>query len=334
MKKIGKQSIRFDNAYIESTSTVAGKLEKNGPLGSYFDKTYDNNYCNTKSWEKAEMQLFDDSINILLNKSKKNTDDINLFIGGDLNNQIVISNYVLKKYPFPHLGIYSACSTITEGLILGSICIDSGFNNIIVGTSSHNSTSERQFRNPTEYGGQKNLTTTFTSTGGVCALLTNKKNAIKITKATIGKVNDSTMLDSSDMGRVMAFSAADTFMMHLKDFGISEKEYDFIVTGDLSTYGKKVFLKVLEENNITLNNYEDTGLMLYDVNKQPVFSGGSGSSCIALVGLGFIYKLMKEEKLNKVLFIATGALLNPIMTFQKETIPAISHAVVFERVKI
>ena len=334
MKKIGKQSLRFDNAYIESTSTVAGKLEKEGPLGAYFDKTYSNNYCNMKSWEKAEMKLFDDSINVLLDKTKKKEVDISLFIGGDLNNQIVISNYVLKKYPFPHLGIYSACSTITEGLIIGSICADSGLNNIIVGTSSHNATSERQFRNPTEYGGQKNQTTTFTATGAGCALLSNKKNTIRVTKATIGKVIDSTLLDASDMGRVMAFSAADTLLTHLKDFGISEKEYDFIVTGDLSTYGKKVFLKVLEENNIRLNNYEDTGLMLYDVNRQPVFSGGSGTSCIALVGLGFIYKLMQEEKLNKVLFIATGALLNPIMTFQKETIPAISHAVVLERVKI
>ena len=203
MKKIGKQSIEFNNCYIRTTSTVAGKLEKEGPIGNFFDKTYNDNYCSEKSWEKAEMKLMNDSIDIALKKSNLEESSIDLIVGGDLNNQIVIGNYVLKKYQFPYLGIYAACSTMTEGLIVGSTFIDNNYGeNVMVTTSSHNSTSERQFRNPTEYGGQKSCTTTFTATGAVTTMLTNQKTEIKIAKATIGNIVDSTTLDSCDMGRL------------------------------------------------------------------------------------------------------------------------------------
>lgn len=334
MKKIGKQSIEFNNCYIRTTSTVAGKLEKEGPIGNFFDKTYNDNYCSEKSWEKAEMKLMTDSIDIALKKSNLEESSIDLIVGGDLNNQIVIGNYVLKKYQFPYLGIYAACSTMTEGLIVGSTFIDNNYGeNVMVTTSSHNSTSERQFRNPTEYGGQKSCTTTFTATGAVTTMLTNQKTEIKIAKATIGNIVDSTTLDSCDMGRLMAPAAAQTLINHLNDFQISTNYYDLIVTGDLSTYGKETFLNLLAQQNIPkLNNYEDTGLMLYDIKNQPVFSGGSGAGCVSLVSLGYLYKLMLNGKYKKVLIIATGALLNPIMTFQKETIPAIAHAVALERV--
>lgn len=334
MRKIGKQSIEFNNCFIQATSTVSGSLEKEGPIGNYFDKTYNDNYCGEKSWEKAEMKLMEDSINIALEKSLLSEKDIDLIISGDLNNQIVIGNYVLKKYSFPYLGIYSACSTLTEGLIIGSTFIDSDFGDyVMVATSSHNSTSERQFRNPTEYGGQKSCTTTFTATGAAACILTNQKAEIKVTKATIGNIVDSTTLDSCDMGRLMAPAAAKTLIAHLNDFQIDPDYYDLIVTGDLSTYGKKTFLNLLEQYKVELkDNYEDTGLILYDIKKQPVFSGGSGAGCVSLVSLGYLYKQMLNKKYKRILIIATGALLNPIMTFQKETIPAIAHAIALERV--
>lgn len=334
MRRVGKQSIEFNNCYVRTTSTVSGKLEKEGPLGNYFDKTYNDNYCDEKSWEKAEMKLMSDSIDIALKKSILKTNDIDLIITGDLNNQIVIGNYVLKKYPFPYLGIYSACSTLTEGLIIGSTFIDNYYGEyVMVSTSSHNSTSERQFRNPTEYGGQKSCTTTFTATGAASCLLTSRKTEIKIARATIGNIVDSTTLDSCDMGRLMAPAASETLINHLKDFKLKPSYYDLIVTGDLSSFGKKTFLNLLEQQNIRLDsNYEDTGLMLYDIEKQPVFSGGSGAGCVSLVSLGYLYKQMLLGKYKKILVIATGALLNPIMTFQKETIPAIAHAVALERV--
>lgn len=333
MRKIGKQSYEFNSVYIKESATSASRLEQNGPIGSYIDKCYKDNYCDEASWEKAEMALLKSAINTLLKKVDLKEEDIELFVGGDLNNQIVINNYCLKSYPFPLLGIYSACSTFTEGLIIGSSFVDnSKTDNVIVATSSHNSTSERQFRNPTEYGGQKSATTTFTATGAGCCLLTNNKTKIKVTKATIGRITDSTMLDSTDMGRVMAPAAAHTLMMHLSDFNLKVDDYDLIITGDLSKYGKMMFLEILKSYNINMQNYEDSGLMLYDIKTQPVFSGGSGAGCIALVSMGYLYKEMLKGKYKKILLIATGALLNPIMTFQKETIPSIAHAVALERI--
>lgn len=333
MKRVNKESYIFDKVYIKTTSTISGHLEQIGPVGGFIDECFNNNYCNTKTWEKAEMALLEGAIRIILEKSNLKKDDISLFIGGDLNNQIVINNYVLKKFAFPHLGIYSACATLCEGLFIGASLIDCvNIDNVIVATSSHNSTSERQFRNPTEYGGQKNITTTFTATGSAACLLTRQPTNIKISKATIGKIVDSTILDASDMGRAMAPAAADTLLTHFKNFKESPKDYDLIVTGDLSKFGKETFLKLLKEEQISLDNYEDTGLMLFDISKQQVFSGGSGPACIALVSMGYLYKMMAKGAYQKILLIATGALLNPIMTFQKETIPSIAHAIVLERV--
>lgn len=333
MIRIKKESYLFENVYIKATSTVSGRLEQVGPIGGFIDECFKDNYCQEKTWEKAEMALLKRSIDIILEKSNVTEEEINLFIGGDLNNQIVINNYVLKQYAFPLLGIYSACATLCEGLFIGACFVDStNIDNILVSTSSHNSTSERQFRNPTEYGGQKNITTTFTATGAGSCLLSNKPTNIKLTKATIGKIIDSTLLDASDMGRAMAPAAVDTLIKHLDNFNENVNDYDLIVTGDLSMFGKEVFLKLLEEHHMTLDNYEDSGLMLFDVYKQPVFSGGSGPACIALVSLGYLYKMMTKGSYNKILLIATGALLNPIMTFQKETIPSIAHAIVLERV--
>lgn len=333
MRKVGKQSYIFENVFVKTTSTVSGKLEQTGPVGGFIDKCYNNNYCDAKTWEKAEIALLESAIELILEKGNISFDDVSLFISGDLNNQIAINNYLLKKYPFPHLGIYSACATLCQGIFIGSTIVDStNTNNVLVATSSHNSTSERQFRNPTEYGGQKTHTTTFTATGAGACLLTKTPTNIKVTKATIGKVIDSTLLDPSDMGRAMAPAAFDTFLEHLKAFGETPNDYDLIVTGDLSTFGKETFINMLESHNIVMTNYEDTGLMLYDVTRQQVFSGGSGPACITLVGLGYLYKMMTKGAYNKILLIATGALLNPIMTFQKETIPSIAHAIVLERV--
>ncbi len=333
MIKVKNESIIFENVYIKTTSTISGHLESDGPLGGFIDKSFDDNYCNAKSWEKAEMTLLEESINLLLKKSNLDNSDVELFIGGDLNNQIVINNYVLKKYAFPHLGIYSACATLCEGLILGSTFIDTReYDNIIVSTSSHNSTSERQFRNPTEYGGQKSNTTTFTATGCGSCLLTSAPTNIKITKATIGRIIDSTLLDASDMGRAMAPAAADTLINHFRNFNEKPSDYDLIVTGDLSTYGKETLIEILKAYDFELKNYEDTGLLLYDIRNQPVFAGGSGPACVALVTLGYLYKMMTKNAYRKILVVATGALLNPIMTFQKETIPGIAHAIVLEKV--
>ena len=88
-----------------------------------------------------------------------------------------------------------------------------------------------------------------------------------------------------------------------------------------------------EEYNIDLINYDDTATIIYDLNKQPVYSGGSGPACLPLVFYTDILGKMKEGKLNKVLIVATGALMSPTMNNQKLSIPSISHLVELEVVK-
>lgn len=334
MKKRGKYSLEFENVYLKEASIVGGKFEKEGPRSKFFDKLYDDNYCDTNSWEKAELKLIEDSFNILIEKSNILKKDIDLFIGGDLNNQIAITNYFMRQNDIPYLGIYSACSSCTESLIIGSSYIDNneGFNNVICSVSSHNSTSERQFRYPTEYGGQKPSSTTFTSTVSGMGLLSKDKSKIKISKATIGVVVDGDIKDPQDMGRAMAPAAAITLLNHLKDFNLCIDDYDLILTGDLSYYGSIVFKEIIDRHGIYLKEtYQDCGLLLYDRKKQNVYAGGSGCGCAAAIIYGMVKNLLEEGQIKNALIIATGALLNPIMIAQGETIPSIAHAVVLER---
>lgn len=332
MIKIGKNSLMFENSYLKDTYTISGPLEFEGPVGEYIDYSLSDNRMNQKSWEKAEMYMLDTGIKKLIENCE---DEIELAILGDLNNQIIASNYVMRNYKFPLLGIYSACSTFTESIIIGSTFIDSlEFDNIIVGASSHNSGSERQFRFPTEYGGQKKITSTYTVTGAGVGLLSNKKSKIKITKATLGIVYDAKIKDPSDLGTAMAPAAALTFLNHLNDFNVTPDEYDLILTGDLSSYGSKIFLEIIKEHGIIIKkNYNDCGLLIYDIHNQDVLAGGSGAAASALVTFGYIKSLLEKRILKKVLIIATGALFNPIMTLQKETIPCIAHAIVLEGVE-
>lgn len=336
MKKIGKNSVILDNVYLKTSSTVSGPKEAKGPLGKYFDYSYIDNYCNAESWERAEIELQKKAIDIALSKSGLELDKVDVIVGGDLNNQLAATNYAVREYQVPYLGVYAACSTCTESMAIASMLVDGGIgDNIMTITSSHNATSERQFRYPTEYGGQKPNSMTSTATGAGCTIISRHPSSIRITGVTIGKIVDPDLSDTQDMGRTMAPAAAMTLEQHLSDFNTKVEDYDLILTGDLSKYGADIFKKVLKEINIEIGgNYNDAGLMLYDIEKQDVFAGGSGCGCISLVGLSYVVDALREGTLNKVLLIATGALMNPIMIAQNESIPAIAHAICLERSKI
>ena len=230
------------------------------------------------------------------------------------------------------MGIYSACATSTEGIIIASNMIEGGLiNNSVVNVSSHNNASEKQFRYPVEYGGPKPVTQTFTVTGSASALISNKKSNIKVESATLGKCIDSGVKNVFDMGSVMAIAAADTIDKHLKDTKREIGYYDLILTGDLGMYGKNLLKDVLkDEYGYDTKNVDDSACMIYDINKQSVYAGGSGPACIALVTYSYILNLMRQGKLNRVLMVATGALMNPTMVNQKLSIPSIAHAVSLE----
>ena len=324
----------YKNVYIKETSTIAGIYEANGPLKKYYDKIYQKDlYFNTSNWEHAEIKLLQETIALLLKKSHLKEDQIDLLISGDLQNQISCSSFAAREFNIPFLGIYNACATSGEGLIIGSTFIENKKSkNCIVATSSHNMVAEKQFRNPTEYGTPKPETATFTVTGGAAILLTNEKTDIRVESSTIGKTIDKGIKDVNHMGAVMAPAAADTIYQHLKDTKRKPDYYDKILTGDLGKYGKQILINYLKkQHNIDISkNYDDCATMIYNVEKQPVLAGGSGPACSALVNYSYIYQQMKEKKLKRVLIVPTGALYSPTMYFQKETLPSIAHAVSLE----
>ena len=327
-------TFKYKNVYVKETSTVVGPYEKKGPLKKYYDKTYDDLYFGENSWEKAEIKLVKDSLDILIKKSGLKKDNIDLIVGGDLLNQIAATTFGTNGYGNSFLGIYGACSTSVEGMIIASSLIDSKkISNAVVTVSSHNMSSEKQFRNPTEYGAPKPDSATFTSTGGASILLTNEKTSIKVESSTIGKIIDYNQNDQNDMGKVMAPAAIYTIKKHLDDLKRKPDYYDLILTGDLGIYGREIFKEfMMKEYKLDFSkNYNDCGVMLYDLeNQQEVKAGGSGPVCSALVNYGYIYDELKKKKLKKVLLVATGALFSPTTLFQKENILSIANAISLE----
>ena len=327
---------KYKNVYIKDVSTIVGPYEFKGPLSKRFDKHYDDMYFGTDSLESAEIQLMKDSIDLVLNKSNLKNNDIDLFIAGDLQNQITSSCYTAKDLNIPFLGIYSACATNTEGLGIGANYIESKIcKNVLVSVSSHNMVSEKQFRNPTEYGAPKPGTATFTATGGASCILTNKKSKVRIESSTIGIPQDYNQTDPMNMGAVMVPAAANTIYKHLTDLGRTVDDYDLILTGDLGIYGKEILKDFMKkEYNIKLKNYNDCGVMLYDLEEQTdVQAGGSGPVCSPLVVYSDIIKKLENKELKRVLYVATGALFNPSMVFQKNNIISIAHAISLESVE-
>jgi stage V sporulation protein AD len=333
MKIIGKQTWKFEQPiYINSVGTAVGPKEAEGPLGFQFDVTHNDLHCGEENWELAERRLMEQSITTCLEKVDLTYSDIDFFLAGDLLNQNVTSNYVARHTQIPFLCMFGACSTSMETLAVGSALVEAGFaNRIIASTSSHNATAERQFRYPTEYGGQKPSTATFTVSGAGTALVSREKGPIRITSATIGRVNDLGISNPFDMGSAMAPAAADTIKTHFDDLGTSPKDYDLIVTGDLSGIGSPIVRKLLFEEGYDLDTkHNDCGLMIYSKD-QETFAGGSGCACSAVVTYGHIVKQLILGNLQKVFVVATGALLSPTMIQQKESIPTIAHGVVLER---
>ncbi len=329
-------TFKYNNVYIKDTATIAGPYEKKGPLKRYFDRTYDDLYFGEDSWELAEIKLVKDALVMIMKKTSTVKNDIDLVVGGDLLNQITASTYGACGVGKSFVGIYAACSSSVLAMIIAANFIDAGrVNNAVTLVSSHNMSSEKQFRNPTEYGAPKPDSATFTATGAATCFLTKEVTNIRVECATLGKIVDYEQNDPNDMGRVMAPAAIETLKTHFAETGRKPDYYDLIVTGDLGRYGKEILKDyMMNDYNIDLgDNYNDCGVMLYDLEKQKeIKAGGSGPVCSALVCYGYIYQLMKEKKLKKVLVVATGALFSPTLVYQKENIYAIAHAISLEAV--
>ena len=323
-------TFNFENTYIKDTDVIVGPNEKDGPLGPYFKKSYQDFYFGAKTWEQAETKIVFETINNLLERNK-----VDLLIGGDLLNQITATSFASKNFEIPFMGIYSACATSAEGIILASTLVEKGFvNNVIVNVSSHNNASEKQFRYPVEYGGPKPKVSTFTVTGSAGILISNEKTKIRVESGTIGEIVDLGIKDAYEMGAVMAPACAKTIYEHLKDLNRDIDYYDMILSGDLGEFGKKILKEYMKkEYKINLKNYNDCGTLIYNTKKQSVYSGGSGPACAPLVTYTYILDEMRKGNLKKVLIVATGALHSVTTVNQKKSIPSIAHAISLEAIK-
>lgn len=336
MKKIGMQTIIMENLpYILETSSIVGPKEAAGPLAKYFDKCLEDEFWGEKTWEKAESKIIKENVNALIAKSGIASSEIDYCFAGDLLNQCISSSFGLRETNLPFFGIFGACSTFVEGLCLGSVFVDSGAaQNVLCATSSHFCSAEKQFRFPLELGNQRPQSAQWTVTGSGAAILSNSnhgKECPRITYVTPGKIVDMGVKDTNNMGAAMAPAALDTLVTHFKDTGRKPSYYDAIITGDLGYVGKEILTELAETKGYNIkNNYDDCGVLIFDKEKQDTHSGGSGCACIASVFSGYFYQMLKEKKINKILLIATGALMNSTSSQQGESIPGIAHAVAIE----
>ena len=329
-KRKGKQTVFFNNPpVILGTGTVAGKKEGEGPIGSYFDVISEDNVLGEKTWEKAESKMQKEAVVKAVSKSGKSLSDIDTIFAGDLLNQCIGSSYGLRELEIPFYGLYGACSTMAESLSMGAMMIDGDFaKDVVCGTSSHFCSSERQFRMPLEYGGQRPFTAQCTATASGMVVLSKEGNGPYITHITTGKITDKGIKDGLNMGAAMAPAAVDTLLAHFEDLQINPSYYDLIVTGDLGSVGHSIVVDLMEKNGVKMNNYNDCGVMLYNNEKQDTHAGASGCGCSAAVLCAHLLPEMEKGRLNKILFIGTGALMSPTSIQQGESIPGIAHAVV------
>ena len=327
--KLGKSSYRFSQVFLAEAATIVGEMEGNGPLGKYFDTIETDLYFGKKSWEQAEMRMTELAIEKVLAKNGIEAKNVDVAFGGDLVNQLVPTHYAMRNVDIPFVGVYSACASMVEGLILASTFVDKGLaNKAMAFASSHNNMAEKQFRMPVEYGGPKGDTAQYTTTGTGVGVLTTSSTKVKVESATIGMIVDAMQKNPSDMGTAMAPAAAHTISRHLKELGLAADYYDLIVTGDLANVGSPIVIDLLKQDGFNISDrHQDCGSLLYDVNAQPVFAGGSGAGCVSVVTFGYITEMLRTGKLKRVLVVGTGALLNPLIMAQKETIPCIAHAI-------
>lgn len=328
--RIGESTIQFTNKpSVIGYGSVVGKNEYEGPLSSEFDAHDLDSYFGEKTFEKAESRMQKIALETALKKCGRNENDIDVIFAGDLLNQCVGSSFGLRSTGISFAGIYGACSTMALGMIMASVFVDSGAARCAAAvTSSHFCSAERQYRYPLEYGSVRPQSAQWTVTGSGASILSLAEAKPFIDKATIGKIVDLGVKDANNMGAAMAPGAADTLCSYFNDTETAPKDYDRIFTGDLGKVGTKLLYTLTEQNGYNIREkHDDCGLMIFDLLRQDVHSGGSGCGCSASVLNSYIYHKFESGAYKNILFMSTGALLSPTSTMQGESIPGISHLI-------
>ena len=312
---------------VISSAAVGGKMEKEGPFGEIFDKINEDPYFSTHTYEQAEAEIQKQAITHALKKSHLPPTEIDLLFGGDLLNQCISTTYGARDLNIPFLGIYGACTTITEGTLLAAASVNAGYaKNAVAVTSSHFCSAERQYRFPLNYGGQRTPTAQWTATAGGALVVGESKNPPYVRGCTVGRIVDPGVVDANNMGAAMAPAAFSTISEFLQDTGKSPEDFDYIVTGDLGKVGSRILCELFQRADTDITNlHKDCGLMLYDSSYQDVHAGGSGCGCAGSMLSGYFIPKLRSGELKNILFAATGALLSPTINQQGESIPGSSH---------
>lgn len=329
-KKISRNTFITENSpSIRAFASIAGSKESEGPMGNCFDKVVQDSYFGQETWEQAESELQKQTVSLAISKAGLKDTDIDYIFSGDLINQCIGTTYGLRSLNIPFLGLYGACSTMAEGLLLSSLLTDSGIGgNIAAATSSHFSTAERQFRFPLSYGGQRPPSAQWTCTASGAVILSPEGGAPYVRGATIGTITDLGVTDANNMGAAMAPAAASTIKKYLDDTSSSPEDLDYIVTGDLGHVGSDLLLQLLEKEGVDISRqHKDCGVMIFNADEQDTHAGGSGCGCSASVLCGHFLPRVQTGEIKDMLFIGTGALMSPTASQQGESIPSIAHLV-------
>lgn len=334
--RLGQRTVLLPNKpKLVAGAAVAGKKEGEGPLGSEYDQVIEDDLFGEETWEKAECRFYYTAASTCLKKAGVTPERVDVLLGGDLLNQIIVASMAARELKIPFLGLYGACSTMAESLCVGAMLVDGGhMRNALCVASSHFCSAERQYRFPLEYGSQRTPTAQWTVTGSGASFLSLEDNVPAIarcTHITVGMVTDMGIADANNMGAAMAPAAADTLVRHFCDTGRTAADYDLIITGDLGRVGHDLLLQLMEERGYPLvfERYMDCGLQVFDAS-QDVHAGGSGCGCSAIVLNSLILGRLRDGSLKRVLFMATGALMSTTSSQQGGTIPGIAHAIVLE----
>lgn len=349
----GAASLSFSSpVFIQSSASIVGKKEGEGPLGNFFDMVCEDPMFGEKTWEAAESTMQKDTAVLAIGKAGLKPEDIRMMFAGDLLAQTTASSFGAADMEIPFYGLYGACSTMGESLSLGSMAVAAGYApHILCATSSHFASAEKEFRFPLGYGNQRPLSATWTVTGsGACVIgnsipkqspsgngspLICQNGCAVITGITTGKITDYGFRDSMNMGGCMAPAACDTIYRHFSDFDRKPSDYDAVITGDLGQIGQKILLDLLCEKKIDISSrHFDCGMLIFDSETQDTHSGGSGCGCAAVVLSSYLLPKLARGEWKRILFVPTGALLSKTSFNEGASVPGIAHAVVIEHYKI
>ena len=331
-RRLGRQTVALLRPpSVVSYANVGGKFEANGPLAEHFDLLCTDSFFGKDTWEQAESAMQQEALTRALEKGGLTPGDVDYVLAGDLLNQCIGTSFGLRDFQIPFFGLYGACSTMGESLALGSLLISGGHaRTAACMTSSHYCTAERQYRMPVPYGSQRTPTAQWTATAAGCCILGDQGDGPYITHVTCGKIVDMGITDVNNMGAAMAPAAYDTLSALFRETKTGPGDYDLIVTGDLGALGHAIVTDLFRRDGVDLSrNYQDCGLLLYDLEKQDMHAGGSGCGCSAAVLNGYLLDGLRRGQWRRLVFAPTGALLSPTSSFQGESVPGICHAVVF-----